>query len=122
MIRTRIIASSLLVLSSLTACGGESSPTGKANVIKSMGSLQCSGGGLSLAALQGQLVAANVQVTSAACGTDGLPKAAICGESDGKIGIFEIPSEKVSAASAAGFTLLSTLPAAKPIACLSAAQ
>jgi hypothetical protein len=125
MINTRILASSMLVLSSLAACGGngsDSKPVGNASVFKSMDTLQCGVGGLSLTALQAQLGAANVQVVSAACGNDGVARPATCGTSDGRIGIFEIPPEKLTAASAAGFTLLSTVPTAKTIACPTVSQ
>ena len=123
MISTRTISGSLLVLCSLTACGGgESPPPGKASVFKSMASVQC-GAGLSLATLQGQLSAANVPVSAATCGAAaGLAQPAVCGAADGKIGIFEIPSDKVSAAAAAGFPLLSTMPGAITIACPPATQ
>ena len=120
MISFRIIASSSLVLYSLTACGGnggEPSPVGKTSVYKSMGTLQCGVGGLSLAALQTQLSGANIQVASAACGVDGLSRPTTCGVDDGRIGIFEIPSDKVSAAATAGFSLLTTVPTAKTIPC-----
>lgn len=125
MIEMRIFTSSLLVLYSLTACGGnggESSPFGKTSVFKSMNTVQCGSGGLSLSALQDQLSAANVPVSSAACGNGGQAQPALCGAPDGNIGIFEIPSEKVSVASAAGFALLSTLPAAVTIACPNVAR
>lgn len=105
-----------IVLATLVACGGGEDEAGT-KVFKSMGSLQCSGGGVSLAALQGQLVALNVQVNSAACGTDGVAHPATCGATDGKIGIFEVSSAQTAAAAAAGFAPLSTLPSAKTIPC-----
>lgn len=114
----RIVVLTLAVLASLTACGGgEDEEEAGSKVFKSMGSLQCSGGGVSLATLQAQLAAANVQVRSAACGTDGMAHATVCGSPDGRIGIFEISSAQAGAATAAGFTSLSTLPAAKTIPC-----
>ncbi|MGJ9417227.1 hypothetical protein ACHAC9_05580 [Massilia sp. CMS3.1] len=106
----------VVVLASLAACGGGEHDAGS-KVFKSMGSLQCSGGGMPLAALQAQLATANVQVQSAACGTNGLASAAVCGVPDGKIGIFEIPSTQAAAAAAAGFTPLNTLPSARTISC-----
>lgn len=102
---------------SLTACGGGDEGEGNSKVYKSMGMRQCSGGGVSLATLQAELAAANVQVSSAACGTDGSTTSAVCGAPDGKIGIFEISPAQAGAAAAAGFAPLSTLPAAKTIPC-----
>ena len=114
----RIVVLTLAVLASLTACGGGEDEESSSKVFKSMGSLQCSGGGLSLAALQAQLTAASVQVSAAACGTNGLASAAVCGSPDGRIGIFEISPAQAGAAAAAGFAPLSTLPAAKAIPCV----
>jgi hypothetical protein len=112
----------LAVVASLTACGGggEGADTKLAGVkvFKSMDSLQCKGGGVSLAALQTQLTAANVQVRSAECGNDGRPAPTVCGVPDGRIGIFEIPADQGAAAAAAGFTALSTAPAARTIPCV----
>jgi hypothetical protein len=100
----------------LVACGGGDRDAGTL-VFKSLGTLQCASGGVSLAVLQDQLAAANVQAVSAACGTDGLVHTASCGSSDGKIGIFEIAPTQARAAAAAGFTPLNTLPSAKATPC-----
>ena len=114
----------VLAVASLAACGGGDSGgpdietrAAGAKVFKTTGSLHCSGGGLSLAALQAQLAAANVQVHAAACGTDGQPLPTVCGVPDGKIGIFEIPIAQEAAAAAAGFKPLGTLPGAKTAPC-----
>lgn len=113
----RFFLPALTVLAALAACGGAATEDSGAMVIKSFGSLQCSGGGTSLAALQGQLVAANVKVVVAACGTDGLARPAVCGSPDGKIGIFEISSTQADAAAAAGFVPASSVPTAKAVPC-----
>jgi hypothetical protein len=112
----RIVVLTLAILGSLTACGGGDEDAGS-KVYKSMGSRQCNGGGVSLSALQAQLATANVQVHSAACGTDGLTYSTVCGGADGKIGIFEISPDQAGAAAAAGFAPLSTVPTAKTIPC-----
>ena len=112
----RIFVPTLAVLASLTACGGGDEDA-SSKVFKSMGTLQCSGGGVSLATLQAQLAAANVQTLSAACGTNGVATATVCGAPDGRIGIFEISPTQAGAAAAAGFAPLSTLPTAKTIPC-----
>lgn len=113
----RFTVLTLAVLASLTACGGGNDDGGVNKVFKSMGSVQCSGGGVSLAALQAQLAAANVQVNSAACGTTGQALPTVCGGFDGKIGIFEISPSQFGAAAAAGFAPLSTEPSAKIVPC-----
>ena len=113
----RLTVLTLAVLASLPACGGGSEDKAANKVFKSLGSVQCSGGGVSLAALQAQLTAANVQVASAACGTTGRALPTVCGGTDGKIGIFEISPTQAGAAAAAGFALLSTEPSAKIVPC-----
>jgi hypothetical protein len=113
-----LFSSTLAAVALLSACGaGEGEPGSRTSVAKSMGALQCSGGGASLAVLQGQLSAAKVQVHSSACGTDGLVHATLCGIADGGIGIFEIPADQVAAAAGAGFVRLDTLPSAKVVPC-----
>lgn len=112
------VSMALAILASLAACGGSGGDgAASTRVIKSLGSLQCSGGGVTLAALQGQLSAANVKVSAAACGTDGLAQSTVCGSPDGKIGIFDIPAEQAGAAAAAGFVAITTLPTAKAVPC-----
>ncbi|MDB5749205.1 MAG: hypothetical protein JWP72_4053 [Massilia sp.] len=113
----RMFVPTLAVLASLTACGGGEEEDASSKVFKSMGTLQCSGGGVSLAALQAQLAAAKVLTRSAACGTDGLANSTVCGSPDGRIGIFEISPTQAGAAAAAGFAPLSTLPTARTIPC-----
>lgn len=114
----RILVLTLAALASLTACGGGGEKEeASTQVFKTMGSLQCSGGGVSLSALQAQLTAANVEVRSAACGTDGMFPPAVCGAPDSRIGIFEISPSQAEAAAAAGFKPLSTAPTAKIIPC-----
>lgn len=113
----RLTVLTLAVLASLTACGGGSDDGAANKVFKSLGSRQCSGGGVSLAVLQAELAAANVQVASAACGTTGQALPTVCGGTDGKIGIFEISPTQAGAAAAAGFAPLSTEPSAKIVPC-----
>jgi len=95
------------------ACGdGSDSRTATAVVFKSLGSLQCTGGGTTPAALEAQLKAAGIQVLAAMCGYDGLLRAAVCGISDGAIAIFEVPASQQSSAEMLSFAPLSTAPAA----------
>lgn len=118
----------LSIAASLAACGGGGEGSADTTlaaikvvpgikVFKSMDSRQCSGGGVSLAGLQAQLAAANVQVQVAECANDGWFYPAVCGGADGRIGVFEIPAEQVPAANAAGFKSLATLPRVMTISC-----
>lgn len=114
----RTIFTMAVVMASLSACGGGSDNEDSVSVFKSNGAVQCTGGGVTLATLEGQLTAGKVQVRASACGNDGLVYAAVCGAPDGRIGIFQIPSDQVAAAAAVGFAPLSTAPGAKVVPCL----
>lgn len=101
-----------LMLSVLPAVQADVPPTAAARVAvyRSVGSLQCQGGGTSLADMQRQLSAARVRVLATACGTDGQMRAMVCGTPDGAIRIFEIPADQLAAATRVGFRPLSELP------------
>jgi hypothetical protein len=86
-------------------------------VYKSLGSTQCYGGGTTVIALSQQLSNANIYVLSSTCGQDGLGHPAVCGASDGAIGIFDIPVAQQADALNLQFSLLSTLPSATVVAC-----
>jgi hypothetical protein len=86
-------------------------------VFKYTGSVQCVGGGIDLPAMARQLTDAGLQVLSSACGTDGLMRAAVCGTSDGRIGIFELSANDAQAASKLGFMPLSELREARIVPC-----
>jgi len=115
---------SVIALASLlAACGGGSdpilpdpTPVPATAVYKSLGSVQCTGGGNTLPVIQKQLTDAGVIVLAASCGIDGLGHVAVCGADDGKIAIFEIPPPQVSAALALLFASLVNLPDAKKTA------
>jgi len=105
---------------SLAACGGgESEPTSTTTVslYKHAGSVQCTGGGMTRAAMERQLADAGVQVLGSSCGTDGMVYPALCGGLDGRISIFEVPASHAPAASAAGFAPLSNMPSASVAYC-----
>jgi hypothetical protein len=99
----------------LAACGDDTPAT--TEVYTSAGSVQCSGGGATLAQMQGRLQAAGVEVAASSCGLDGNVQAAVCGAPDGRIGVFAVPETATPAASAAGFQPLSSLPRATKTAC-----
>jgi hypothetical protein len=102
----------------VSACGGGAEPTdATVEVFKSLGSLQCTGGGTTPAALQSQLTGAGIQVSASSCGSDGNAYPAVCGAPDGFIAIFEVPTAQQSAAQALNFEPLSTVPAATRTAC-----
>lgn len=104
----------------LPACatGGSTLPDGGTlRTYKYFGSVQCSGGGVSLGELQRELKDAGISVLSARCGIDGNMHAAMCGAPDGKIGILEIPAHQAEAASKLGFLPLKGLPDAREVPC-----
>lgn len=111
----------IIVAGLLAACGGGNSDPIlpdpmtllPATVYKSLGSVQCTGGGTTLAGIQKQLTDAGVTVLTSSCGTDGLASPAVCGAGDGKIAIFDIPPPQLSAALALSFGNLTSLPDAK---------
>lgn len=109
----------LLVVPFFAGCAGEKSASvgPKVSLYKTIGSAQCSGGGTSLAAMERQLIDAGIEVYAAACGGDGKFYPAVCGASDGRIAIFDIPSAQVPTAATLGFALLSSLPSATKTAC-----
>ena len=98
----------LLCLAGCGGGGGEATPA--VSVYRSVGSLQCSGGGTPVAAMQNQLISAGVQVLASSCGLDGNSYPAVCGQPDGQIGIFDVPVVQQALAEALGFALLSSLP------------
>jgi len=110
---------SLAAFAFLAACGGINSnlPSTSISLYKYAGSVQCTGGGMSLSEMERQLTDADIQVLSSACGLDGNVYASVCGSADGRIGIFEVPEAKAQAASSLGFAPLSDLPAATKVAC-----
>ena len=87
------------------------------SVYKYVGSRQCEGGGTPVEKMMRQLSEAGVAVMNVHCGTDGRMYPAMCGASDGRIGILEVPEDKVSAAAALGFAPLSNLPEASKTVC-----
>jgi hypothetical protein len=107
---------SFMAIAAMCSCGGG---TSAANVFmyKYAGSVQCTGGGLSLPEMATQLSNAGVQVISSSCGVDGNPRIAMCGAADGRIGIFELAPSQTQAATNAGFAPLSQLPAASKTTC-----
>jgi hypothetical protein len=106
-----VVAAALLV-----SCGGGSNDSDGSNVPAAvavyllLGSVQCFGGGTTAGKLQQQLIDAGVEVIAARCGLDGVTRPALCGESDGRIAMFDVAEAHAVLALALGFALLSTLP------------
>jgi len=108
----------LVLAAAGSACGGgDSAAETTIAVYKQLGSLQCTGGGASLASLERQLAEAGIRVAAATCGLDGNAYAAVCGGPDGRIGIFDVEAQQAPLASPLGFAPLSGLPAAVRGAC-----
>lgn len=95
----------------------QSEPTAKVSVYRSTGSLQCSGGGSTLAQNQKRLTDAGIPVFSSSCGNNGRMHAQRCGGPTGEIHVFEIPASYKDAAMKQQFQLLSELPGAQKAAC-----
>ena len=94
----------------LSACGGDGAEDPSVLVYRSLGSVQCQGGGQTLSMVQASLESAGVRVISASCGDDGLAHAAVCGASDGRIAILEILQSQSQAAFSVGFSSVTGLP------------
>lgn len=105
-----------IVTAALAGCGGGDDMT-IVSVAKSLGSVQCAGGGQSLAALEGQLRDVGVGVVAGTCGHDGIVRPAVCGASDGRIAIVDIDADQLPAASSLGFVPLDNLPFAQRAPC-----
>jgi hypothetical protein len=110
-----ILASSIF----LNACGGGSiDPQSESSLFyKYAGSLQCLGGGLSLSEMTFQISNSGILVLEFYCGDDGLPHIAMCGATDGRIGIFKVHLFQEQTAFANGLKPLSTLPSAVKTDC-----
>lgn len=90
----------------------------KKSVYKYAGSTQCNTGkGLTLEEMKRQLVSAHINVLTAACGNDGKMRATMCGAPDGKIGIFEIPTDQFDVALKIGFLSIDQLTDAVKVPC-----
>ena len=101
----------------LCGCGGDAEPMPVTSVYQYMGSLQCTGGGTSLAAMQRRLADGGVTVVAASCGTDRKARIALCGAPDGAIGIFDIPAAQAGRALSLSFAPLGELPDAVRAPC-----
>lgn len=116
----KIAATPLALLVCLPGCATGVSDLPSEETVKSykyLGSVQCSGGGISLDEIKRQLKDAGIQVASANCGIDGYMHIAMCGAPDGRIAIVEIPESKARVAAALGFLPLQNLPDATEVPC-----
>ncbi len=109
-----------LLIALLLGCGGDSKPPpapAGVSLYKSAGSVQCTGGGVSVQEMERQLTGAGIKVLSSACGSDGKMYPSMCGSPDGRIGIVEVPDSQVQAAAKMGFAPLSDSPDATKVPC-----
>ncbi|TCP04338.1 hypothetical protein EV684_10291 [Rubrivivax gelatinosus] len=70
-----------------------------------------------MAAALARLSAAGVQASAPRCGHDGRVRAAMCGMSDGRILVVDVPQAALDQVRALGWRLLSELPDARVQAC-----
>lgn len=96
-------------------------PVNLIKIYKYQGSLQCQGGGESLAQMRRQLINLGVKVLVGQCGVDGLVYPMVCGAPDGRINIFTIQRKHLEKAQTQGFGVLRKLPDAQVTRCKPAA-
>jgi allophanate hydrolase subunit 2 len=103
----------------LAACASEPavSDGSGVRVAKPLGSVQCSGGGTPVAEMARQMTAGGVKVLASSCATDGRMYAAMCGASDGRLGVLEIRAADLKAAEAMGFKPLDQWRGAAAVPC-----
>jgi hypothetical protein len=108
-----------LSASLLAACASEPavSDVARLRVAKSLGAVQCTPGGLNVADLSKQLAVAGVKSRAGSCATDGRMHAAMCGASDGRLGVVEIAAADLKAAEALGFRPLDQWRGAAAVPC-----
>ena len=82
-----------------------------------IGSKQCMDDGTPLSEWVRQLTANGVEVRASSCGYTGNMYASVCGGSDGRIAIVEVPNSQAATASTIGFFPLSKLPDAAKAPC-----
>lgn len=88
----------------LSACAADPAVSGAAvPMARPLGSLQCSGGGTTPEAMVRELAAKGVKARAPSCATDGRMHAAMCGASDGRLGVVEVDAADQATAEAAGF-------------------
>lgn len=100
------------VETSSSESGGEThrqSPS-TTEVYKYDGSLQCRGGGVSMAEMASALTENGIHVISSYSDVDGYYRIALCGATTGVIHVFEIDDSGLDQATALGFRPLSDLP------------
>lgn len=112
-----LAAAAVAALLTASCGGGGDNVTATVSLYKSLGSAQCTGGGITISQLQLQLAALGIQALAASCGFDGNVYLPVCGAPDGRIGIVELSARDAQLAASIGFAALSTLPAPVRQAC-----
>lgn len=107
-----------LLVALLAGCADERKIEPSMKIYKDLGSVQCEGGSITYPEeMKKILVSAGIEVRSLSCGLDGLFHPSMCGASDGRINIFEIPKNKLQTAVSLGFKDFSGLENAREIQC-----
>jgi hypothetical protein len=114
-----IVAAGLLLVLGACAAPAPSAAAAKAlvTVAKPLGSRQCETGGPSPASVLAPLRDTGIPVHAAGCGHDGRMRPAVCGASDGRLALADIPDDRLAGARALGFRPLSDWPDARRIDC-----
>ena len=92
-------------------------PEATVSLFKSLGGRQCESAGQSAEDASASLRAARIQLLGLQCGHDGRMRAQVCGASDGRIVIVDVPASQTEAAQALGFAPLSLRPDAVRAPC-----
>ena len=115
--RTAFAAVALALAAGACAVVERAEAQGTVRVFKPAGTLQCAEAAVDLPVMQRELTDKGVKVLRATCATDGRMSAAMCGVSDGRIGLFEIAAKDVAAAARLGFAEVSALPGFREAPC-----
>jgi len=106
-----------LLFVGLTSAFSVQAETKWVTVAKSDGSIQCESSGISPIAMKEYLVQAKIPAKNARCGNNGLFYTAVCGAKTGRLNLFDIPAQKLRAASKLGFQRLRAWPDASETEC-----
>ncbi|QWV95178.1 hypothetical protein KP004_08370 [Geomonas oryzisoli] len=107
--RTAAFLASCFLLSGCM-CPLKSPPDPGVKFYQSLDSVQCTGGGKTVAQIERDVRAAGITVYQTSCGVDGAIYPSVCGAPDGRLAVLEIPLDQARAASALGLKPLFTLP------------
>ena len=84
--------------------------TSAVRVFKYTGAIQCQNSGLSLPAMEHQLIGAGVKVYASSCGSDGRLYEELCGGPSGSVGLFSVRADDGAIAIVLGFRSTTEIP------------